>query len=98
MIRDQIAFGGNEKKLREKLLREADLTLESAIKVCQANELAKQHALTFHPTPLEQENESVNVVKMKEKSRFKFKQKDKNRENDQTQFDCKKCGEKHRPR
>lgn len=98
MIRDQIVFGTNEKKLREKLLREADLTLESAIKICQANELAKQHALTFQAAPYDQESESVNVVKMKGKSQFKFKQKDKNRDDDQTQFDCKKCGETHRPR
>ena len=32
MIRDQIVFGTNEKKLQEKLLRETDLTLNSAIK------------------------------------------------------------------
>lgn len=98
MIRDQIVYGTNEKKLREKLLREADLTLASAIKICQANELAKQHALTFQAVPYDQESESVNVVKMKGKSHFKFKQKDKKRDDDQTQFDCKKCGETHRPR
>ncbi|GAA6098905.1 uncharacterized protein K02A2.6-like [Tachysurus ichikawai] len=98
MIRDQIVYGTNEKKLREKLLREADLTLESAIKICQANELAKQHALTFQAAPYDQESESVNVVKMKEKSRFKFKRTDKKRDDDQTQFDCKKCGETHRLR
>ncbi|XP_054864307.1 uncharacterized protein LOC129348265 isoform X1 [Amphiprion ocellaris] len=98
MIRDQIVFGTNEKKLREKLLRDADLTLDSAIKTCQANELAKQHALTFKATPCEEENESVKTVAMKGKSRFKFKHKDKSRDNDQTQFSCKKCGEMHKPK
>ncbi|KAI4903194.1 hypothetical protein NFI96_028888, partial [Prochilodus magdalenae] len=32
MIRDQIVFGVSDKKIRERLLREAELTLEGAIK------------------------------------------------------------------
>lgn len=40
MIRDQIVFGTNEKTLWEKLLRETELTLDSAVKICQASELA----------------------------------------------------------
>lgn len=98
MIRDQIVFGTNEKKLREKLLREAELTLESAIKICQSSELAKQHALTFQAAPSNSENEPVNAVTMKRKVMSKFRQKDRKRENEQTQFSCKKCGETHKPR
>ncbi|KAK7933488.1 hypothetical protein WMY93_004384 [Mugilogobius chulae] len=98
MIRDQIVFGTNEKKLREKLLRETELTLESAIRIVQANELAKQHALTLQGATIDQENETVKAVTMKGKTWNKFKQKDKFKDNDQGQYNCKKCGEKHKPR
>ena len=47
MIRDQIVFGVCDRKVREKLLGEADLNLEKAVKICQARELVRQHAETF---------------------------------------------------
>ncbi|KAL3993481.1 complement component 3 [Sarotherodon galilaeus] len=83
MIRDQIVFGTNEKKLREKLLRETELTLESAIKIRAA----------------QQENEAVNAVSIKRKPWSKFKNNDnKNKTYDNGMFTCKRCGEKHRPK
>lgn len=76
MIRDQIVFGTNEKKLREKILRVTDLTLDSAIKICHASELAQQQVLTFRE-PAQgaayQENGAVNAVSVKGKQRSKFK-------------------------
>lgn len=47
MIRDQIVFGISDKKVRERLLREANLTLAGAIKICQASEVAQRHAKMF---------------------------------------------------
>lgn len=47
LIRDQIVFGVRDKKVREKLLSEADLKLENAVQICQARELTKQHAEKF---------------------------------------------------
>ena len=47
MLRDQIVFGVNETKVRERMLRETDLTLAGAMKICHANELAQQHARTI---------------------------------------------------
>lgn len=47
LVRDQIVFGVEDKKLRERLLRETDLSLEAAIKICHANELSQKHIKTF---------------------------------------------------
>lgn len=47
MIRDQIVFGVEDKKVRERLLREMELTLAGAIKICQASELSQKHVKTF---------------------------------------------------
>lgn len=40
MVRDQIVCGIVDKKLRARLLQEKDLTLESAVEICKAAELA----------------------------------------------------------
>lgn len=48
MIRDQIVFGINDKKVRERLLRETELTLNDAVRICHASEIALQHAKTFY--------------------------------------------------
>lgn len=47
MLRDQIVFGVVDRKVRERLLREMELTLEGAIKICQASELSQMHVRTF---------------------------------------------------
>ncbi|KAG0436199.1 hypothetical protein HPB47_018082 [Ixodes persulcatus] len=44
MLRDQIAYGTTSKKIREKLLRKKDLTLEIAVKGCKAEETANIEA------------------------------------------------------
>lgn len=50
MIRDQVVFGVEDKKLRERLLRETELTLDGAIKICHASELSQMHVKTFSET------------------------------------------------
>lgn len=47
MIRDQIVFGISDAKVRQRLLRETELTLQEAIKICQASKLAQLHVKTF---------------------------------------------------
>ncbi len=47
MIRGQIVFGIYDKKIRERLLRETELTLDGAVKICHASELALLHSRTF---------------------------------------------------
>ncbi|XP_016424220.1 uncharacterized protein LOC107752711 [Sinocyclocheilus rhinocerous] len=47
MIRDQIVFGICDKKGRERLLRESELTLDHAVELCQSSELARQQVMQF---------------------------------------------------
>lgn len=42
ITRDQIVFGVEYKKLRERLLREMELTLDGAIKIYQASEVPRK--------------------------------------------------------
>lgn len=44
LVRDRMVMGARDKGLREKLLGEADLSLERAIQICQAREVT-QHRL-----------------------------------------------------
>ena len=41
MIRDKIVFGVHDTSIKERLLREADLTLAKALNVCRAAETSK---------------------------------------------------------
>ena len=47
MIRDKIVFGVRERCLKERMLREADLTLGKAIDLCHAAEASKAHLKTM---------------------------------------------------
>ena len=42
MIRDKVVFGVRDERIKERLLREADLTLNKALDVCRAAETSKQ--------------------------------------------------------
>ena len=42
MIRDKVVFGVRD-RIKERLLREADLTLNKALAICRAAEISKQH-------------------------------------------------------
>ncbi|XP_064637879.1 uncharacterized protein LOC135494059 [Lineus longissimus] len=43
MLRDQVVFGIADSKIRERLLRESELSLEKAVKVCKSVEAAQRH-------------------------------------------------------
>ena len=47
LIRDQIVVGINDPKLRERLLRETDLTLEKAVTLCRIKEQSKEKSKIF---------------------------------------------------
>ena len=68
LIRDVIIMGLLDNKLRERLLREPDLTLEKAIKHGQAAEETKQHARMLQ-RQLESEKKSIDAVKHNTKSK-----------------------------
>ena len=44
LIRDRIVAGIKDAKVRERLLRETDLSLDKAISICRASEATKKHA------------------------------------------------------
>ena len=47
LVRDQIVVGINDPKLRERLLRETDLTLEKVIKLCRITEQSQEQSKIF---------------------------------------------------
>lgn len=99
LIRDQIVFGTKDVKTREKLLRESDLTLDTAVKMCQASEMAGEHVKTFAEreqgaAAASQLCEAVDAVSIREKRTANFKNGNKN----DGMFSCKRCGSDHKPR
>ena len=63
MLRDRIVVGIADSFLRERLLRESDLTLEKATQLCRASELSKEQSKT-----IEQPSASVSVHAVKAKT------------------------------
>ena len=61
LIRDQIVVGISDPKLRERLLRETDLSLEKAINLCRITEQSKEQSKVFD-SPTAQAN-SIDTVK-----------------------------------
>ena len=43
MIRDRLVVGVHSEEMKEKLLQESDLTLDTAVKIVKAIEVSKQH-------------------------------------------------------
>lgn len=95
MVRDQIVFGINDTKVRERLLRETELTLNEAVRICHASEIAIQHAKTFseHTKMSGSDNSAIAAVteKMQKSRMSKLKQQ-------KELFNCKRCGKRHLPK
>ena len=81
LLRDKIVCGIRDSHLRERLLRETDLTYKKCVAVCRAAELSKQQSKTLEVT------EAVSKVSDK-KGEEKKKQPTKHDE-------CKFCGKRH---
>lgn len=90
MIRDQIVFGINDQKVRERLLRETDLTLAGAMKICHASELAQQHAKTFGEcTKEDSAAAAVATVSGRTQKHKTYTKQNINKLNDTENFMCK---------
>ena len=90
MIRDKIVFGISEKSLKERMLREANLTLEKAVDLCHAAEASKVHLKTMVGGA--GEKASVNVINKNRVGKpSPYKQKSTNKS-------CAYCGLDHKPR
>ncbi|XP_070382812.1 uncharacterized protein [Dermacentor albipictus] len=83
MVRDQIVFGINDDTVREKLLRDNNLTLQKAEQACKAAEASATHKEMWN------QEHQVHPISRTSTSR-------ENRE--QTRYDCRNCGGKHSPR
>ena len=95
MVRDQIVFGIGDKKVRERLLREVELTLEAAIKICHANLLSQKHLKTFSEMGDVNVKEDVDVgaISRPDNAHQSARSREK-----MDSFSCKRCGTQHKPR
>ena len=93
LIKDMIVIGVADNQLRERLLRTDDLTLEMAIKIGQASETTKKHAMTLSRP----ENRSQTTVDALNTPRNKSKQREHqpNSSSSPTTNQCKYCGSSH---
>ncbi|XP_070378787.1 uncharacterized protein [Dermacentor albipictus] len=86
-IRDQIVFGTNDDKVRQKLLQDKKLTLAKAEEVCKAAEMtAAQNEIWSR------EQRQIDAVKLRECT--KQQQCDER----PAMFKCRRCGRTHGPR
>lgn len=90
MIRDQLVFGLQNSKLRERLLQETELTLKSAVKICHASGLAMQHVRTFA-------GDATAVAMVLRKTNSKEVPRQSNQQNKSETVNCKKCGTQQAP-
>lgn len=85
--------------VREQLLRETELKLEDAVKICHASELARKHAKTFsdinNGTTAIDDSAAIGAVPFTGKKHVQYKNAKKSQ--DET-FSCKRCGFQHQPR
>ncbi len=95
MIRDQIVYGIYDKRTRERLLRDAQLTLEEAERQCHASELAQHHAKTFSETGITAGHDGAKVAVVKNKMKGNTAQR---KSTEDATYSCKRCGGRHEPR
>lgn len=98
LVRDRIVMGVRDKGLIEKLLGEADLSLERAIQVCQAREVTQHRLKSMEGSAMSSEAEcKIETVNSQTTMQTKRAPKgDINRL--QQPRTCGNCGGEHRPR
>ncbi|XP_034086217.1 uncharacterized protein LOC117555439 [Gymnodraco acuticeps] len=98
MIRDQIVFGVEDNKVRERLLRETELTCEAAIQICHASELSQMHVRTFSEMAgAANVSDGAAVGAVSSQGKWRAQTRPTQRSEEGT-FSCKRCGSKHKPR
>ena len=93
MIRDKIVFGVHDTRIKERLLREADLTLARALDVCRAAETSK-HQMDAMGTAHAQ----IHAVHTQKHARTTRKPMIKPPANSKRESTCQYCGQTHAPR
>lgn len=100
MIRDKIVFNLNDQRLKERLLRESNLTLEKAVDLCRAEETAKAQIQAMTTTGQERAIHAVNKTKGKDIQQWKQGQRQQTQScnNKRKDHTCRKCRKSHPPR
>lgn len=88
MVRDQIVFGTNDVKLREKLLQEKNLTLQKAEEMCKVAEVFAQRKMVWR-----EGNDMIDAISKRTATKFRTDQQRQSRD-----YRCKKCNRQHKPR
>lgn len=94
MIWDQIVFRVDDSKIRERLLRETELTLAGAIKIYQASELSHKHVKTFNKMAAvvsAQVSDGATAVSNQRKRRIQTRP-------TQKTLEFRRCGSQHKPK
>ena len=94
LIRDRIVVGINSTQLKEKMLQDKDLSLESAVSRCKSAEMTQRQMQVIQEKGSAcggKETEPVNVIKHGRKGNRKSQI---NNAQPET-FDCNKCGKNH---
>ncbi len=96
LIRDRLVCGIDNDSVRRVLLRESDLTLAKAIKICQISELTEQHTKVL-AAPRSATN--VDAVHYNAKGRKPIMHRQKQQQNHQSGtmniVNCKNCDGNH---
>lgn len=97
MVRDKLVFSINDTRLKERMLRESELTLRKAIEICRSAKLAKTQIQAMQSSPVVHDA-SVDALKkttgqMRTGSHVRSKSYIKKQATA-----CPKCGNKHKPR
>ena len=88
MVRDKLVFGVRDDTVKERLLRENDLTLNKALGICRASEQSKEH-LKQMKSAQSQACEVDSISRRRQEPPVSKKEKP---------WKCKFCGTSHKPR
>jgi hypothetical protein len=97
LIRDRIVCDTNSPKVKERLLREDNLTLAKAISLCRADKESRKQITTLN------DEEKAHALKKKPTKQRSVRHEDNPRKSvpkmsQDTTFNCGKCGTKHQKR
>ncbi|KAL3999170.1 nuclear receptor co-repressor 2 [Sarotherodon galilaeus] len=104
LIRDRVVCGITSDAMRERLLREDDITLEKVVQLCIAAETTKAQIKQMHEEDHNAQvsaHESKDIDAVRHKQTCKKDRQSKMKPNDKDQastFNCKRCGTKHASR
>lgn len=89
LLRDKMVFGVRDERIKERLLRETDLTLGKALSICRASEVSKAQLQTMSTSGNPETSTEVHVIKRRQADKYKAK------ESTKLIRDCKYCGRTH---